>query len=92
MADVWTDPDYRMADSKAEVLLLAGLDYTTERMVVYVAARPPRPILVQLAARLNLKIVYLPLGSLSPATLKRIRVMHILSGRDKRKIAEEYIW
>jgi hypothetical protein len=92
MADVWTDPDYRMAESKAEVLLLAGLDYTTERMVVYVAARPPRPILVQLAARLNLKIVYLPLGSLSPATLKRIRVMHILSGRDKRKIAEEYIW
>jgi hypothetical protein len=92
MANVWTDPDYRMAESKAEVLLLAGLDYTTERMVVYVAARPPRPILFQLAGRLNLKIVYLPLGSLSPATLKRIRVMHVLGGRDKRKIARDYIW
>ena len=92
MANVWTDADYRMAETKAEVLLLAGLDYTTESMVVYVGARPPRSILFQLAARLGLKIVYLPLGSLSPATLKRIRVMHILSGHDKREIAENYIW
>jgi hypothetical protein len=92
MADVWTDPDYRMAESKAEVLLLAGIDYTKEPMVVYVAARPPRSILFQLAARMNLKIVYLPLGSLSPATLKRIRVMHILSGQDKRGMAGDYVW
>jgi hypothetical protein len=92
MADVWTDPDYRMAESKAEVLLLAALDYTTERMVVYVGARPPRSILFQLAGRMNLKIVYLPLGSLSPATLRRIRVMHILGGRDKREIAKDYVW
>jgi len=92
MADVWTDPDYRLAESKAEVLLLAALDYTTERMVVYVGARAPRPILFQLAARMNLKIVYLPLGSLSPPTLKRIRVMHILSGHNKREIAADYIW
>ena len=46
----------------------------------------------QLAARMHLKIVYLPLGSLSPTTLKRIRVMHILSGSDKRNVAREYIW
>jgi hypothetical protein len=92
LADVWSDADYRMAESKAEVLLLAALDYTTERMIVYVAAQPPRSILYQLAGRMSLKIVYLPLGSLSPATLKRIRVMHILSGHDKRRIAKEYIW
>jgi len=52
---------------------------------------PPRSILSQLAARLKPKIVYLPLGSLSPATLKRIRVMHILGGHDKREIAESHI-
>jgi len=92
LADVWSDADYRMAESKAEVLLLAALDYTTERMIVYVAAQPPRSILYQLAGRMSLKIVYLPLGSLSPTTLKRIRVMHILSGHDKRRIAKEYIW
>lgn len=92
MADVWADADYRPAESKAEVLLLAAMDYSTEPLVVYVAAQPPRPILRQLAARMELKIVYLPLGSLSPTTLKKIRVMHILSGHDKRDLAPEYIW
>jgi hypothetical protein len=92
MADVWTDPDYRAAESKSEVLLLAALDYCTERMVAYVAAKPPRSILQQLAARMNLKILYLPLGSISPSTLKRVRVMHVLSGHDKRTIAKDYIW
>jgi hypothetical protein len=92
MADVWTDPDYRMAESKAEVLLLAALDYCAENVVVHVAARPPRSILQQLASRLALKIVHLPIGTLSPSTLKRIRVMHILSGHEKRDIAKQYIW
>lgn len=92
MADVWTDPDYAVAESKAEVLLLAALDYTTGPIVVHVAARPPRSLLRQSAARVGLKILHLPLGTLSPSTLKRIRVMHILNGHDKRKIAKDYIW
>lgn len=92
MADVWSDPDYRGAESKAEVLLLAALDYCTERVVTYVAARPPRKVLLQLAGRMGLKVLYLPLGTLSSSTLKRVRVMHILSGHDKRSIARDYIW
>jgi len=92
LADVWTDPDYRPAESKAEVLLLAALDYCTERVVVYVAARPPRPVLQRLAGRLGLKVLYLPLGSLSPTTLRRVRKMHILSGHAKRNAARDYIW
>jgi hypothetical protein len=91
MADVWTDPDYRMAESRAEVLLLAALDYCAEKTVVHVAAKPPRSVLRQLATRLGLQILYLPIGSLSPSTLRRIRVMHILSGHDKRRIAKEFI-
>jgi hypothetical protein len=92
VADVWSDPDYRLAETKSEVLLLAALDYCTEHVVVHVAARPPRSILQQLAGRLGLKIVHLPIGTLSPSTLKRIRVMHILSGHEKRPIAKNYIW
>lgn len=92
MADVWTDADYRLAESKAETLLLAGLDYCTERVLCHVAARPPRSILHQLAGRLGLKILHLPLGTLSPSTIRRIRVMHILSGHDKRAIARDYVW
>jgi hypothetical protein len=92
MMDVWLDPDYRAAASKAELLLTAALEYSLEKHVVYVAARPPRSIFKQMAARLDRKIVYIPLGSLSPHKLKQLRILHILSGKDKREIAKEYIW
>lgn len=90
--DVWRDPDYRGLATKSEMLLLAALDYSREQHVVHVAARPPRSMFKQLAARRGRKIVHIPLGSLSPLKLKQIRVMHILSGKDKRDIAREYIW
>jgi len=90
--DIWHDPDYRYAHSKSELLLLAALDYTREKQVVYVAARPPRSMFRQIASRLGRSIIYIPIGSLSPVTLKKLRVMHILSGKDKRQIAAKYIW
>ncbi|WP_306535654.1 hypothetical protein [Geobacter sp.] len=92
MMDVWRDPDYAFARTKAEVLLLAALDYSPEKHVVYVAARPPRSLFRQMAARMGKKIVYIPLGSLSPVKLKGLRVLHILHGHDKRATAREYIW
>ncbi|MFZ4855400.1 MAG: hypothetical protein ACOYL3_03305 [Desulfuromonadaceae bacterium] len=92
MMDVWQDPDYRMAATRSEVLLMAALDYSIEKHVVYVAAKPPRSLFKQMAARQERKIVYIPLGSLSPHKLKQLRILHILSGKDKRAIAKDYIW
>ena len=92
MFDVWQDPDYDFAESKAERLLLAGLDYSLERFVVYVAAKPPRTVFRAIAARFGRTIIYIPIGQLSPVALKKVRVVHVLDGYDKRKAAKEYIW
>jgi hypothetical protein len=92
MRDVWRDPAYRGWGTKAEILLMAALDYSPDTHVVYAAARPPRSIFKRIAAGMGRKIVYIPLGSLSPPALKRIRVMHLLFGRDKREIAKDFIW
>jgi len=92
MMDVWHDPDYVFAESKPETLLLAALDYTLERFVVYVAAKPPRSVFKTVASRLGRKIIYIPIGQLSPVSLKKIRAVHILDGHDKRPIAKDYIW
>jgi hypothetical protein len=92
MMDVWHDPDYVFAESKSETLLLASLDYTLERFVVYVAAKPPRSVFKTVASRLGRKIIYIPIGQLSPVSLKKIRAVHILDGHDKRPIAKDYIW
>lgn len=92
MFDVWGDPDYDFAETKPERLLLAGLDYSIHRLVVYVATRPPRSIFRNIAARFGRTIVYIPIGQLSPVALKKIRVVHVLDGYDKREIAKDYIW
>ena len=92
MIDVWTDPDYEFAETKPERLLMAALDYSLERHVVYVAAKPPRSIFRSIAAHLNRKIVYIPIGQLSPTKLKRIRVVHVLDDYSRRDIAKDYIW
>ena len=91
MYDVWQDPDYEFAESKPERLLLAALDYSIHRHVVYVAAKPPRSLFKSIAARMDRKIIYIPLGQLSPVSLKKIRAVHVLDGYDKREIAKDYL-
>lgn len=90
--DVWSDPDYDAAETKAERLLLAGLDYSMERNVVYIASKPPRSVFRHFAARVNRKIIYIPLGQLSPTKLKKIRVVHVLDGYQRREEAAQYLW
>jgi hypothetical protein len=92
MYDVWQDPDYEHAESKSERLLLAALDYSIERHIVYVAAKPPRSIFKTIASRLGRTIIYIPIGQLSPVSLKKIRVVHVLDGYDKREMAKDYLW
>ncbi|MCX6589854.1 MAG: hypothetical protein NTX13_25095 [Acidobacteria bacterium] len=92
MSYVWSDPDYAFAESKSETLLLAALDYSVERHVVYVAAKPPRSVFRSIAARLNRSIIYIPIGALSSDKVKRLRVVHILDSYARRKEAKDYIW
>ncbi|MCE5318332.1 MAG: hypothetical protein LLG04_13360 [Parachlamydia sp.] len=91
MHDVWIDPDYRECRTKAEVLLTAAIDYAVRPLIVYVAARPPRSALKSFARRFGKKLVYIPIGQLSPVTLNRLRAFHVLDGHEKRDIAGEYI-
>ncbi len=92
MFDVWGDPDYAIAESKAERLLLAALDYSVHRNVVYVAAKPPRSVFRSIAAQLGRTILYLPVGQLSPTKLKKLRVVHVLDGHARRAEAKDYLW
>lgn len=92
MMDVWSDADYQECRSKSEVLLMAAIDYAVKPLIVYVAGKPPRSIIKSFARRFGKKIVYIPIGQLSPIILNKLRVFHVLDGRDKRSIADEYIF
>lgn len=92
MFNVWQDSDYAVCRSKAEVLLMAAIDYSIKSIIVYVAAKPPRSQMKSFAARYGKKIVFVPIGQLSPITLGKIKIFHVLDGHDKREIAGDYIF
>ncbi len=89
--DVWSDPDYAWARSKEEVLLAAAVDYSTAPVVVHVGPRPPSPRLVEYATRQRKRIVHVPIASLSPPALARLRRVHLLSGPEVRRWARDWI-
>ena len=92
MFNIWGDPDYKECRTKAEVLLMAAIDYAVKPLIVYVAAKAPRGALKSFARRFGKKIVYFPIGQLSPITLNKLRVFHVLDGRDRRTNADQYIF
>ena len=91
MFAVWQDPYFEAARTKAERLLMAAIDYSVHRLVVYVAEKPPRSKIKAVAERFGRKVVYLPLTDLSPVTLKQVRSFHVLDGHPVRAWANEYI-
>ncbi len=91
LAEVWTDPEY-LGLPKHEVLLHTAIDYCEERWVVHVAAKAPAPHSRAFAESRGKSLVHVPLGALSPGTLKKVRVVHLLIGHDKREIARDNVW
>lgn len=88
---VFEDPYFDDAETQAERLLLAGIDYAVGRWIVYIAARPPRARLLYRARRSGKQVMYVPIGQLSPQTLRQLRVFHVLEGKHVRSYAGQYI-
>ncbi len=89
--DIWEDPLFDFARNKPERLLLAGIDYSLEKYVVYIAKRPPSSLAKRFAAHQGKKVIYLPLGQFSPALLRKIQTFHVLEGHHVRLYAHQYI-
>ena len=89
--DIWKDPFFDLARSKPERLLMAAIDYSLERHVVYVSANPPSGWCLTMAERHGKRVIYMPIGSFSPVTLNRIRQFHVLDGHYVRRYARHYL-
>lgn len=83
---------YKEVRTKAERLLKAGILYSREKYIVYIGKKPPRKYFYSLAAVKHRNLVYIPLDNFSQESLKTIKHIHILAGKDKRKIAHKYIF
>ncbi|MBK7928738.1 MAG: hypothetical protein IPJ98_14960 [Bryobacterales bacterium] len=54
--------------------------------------KPPRSVFRSVASHLGRRILYVPIGQMDSGKMKRLRVVHVLDGHDKRDIAKDYIW
>lgn len=89
--DIWKDPYFNIARNKPERLLMAAIDYSLEKHVVYVAPEPPSGWCQSMAAKMGKKIIYLPIGMFSPVTLRKMRQFHVLNGHHVRRYARYFI-
>jgi len=89
--DIWKDKYFDMARNKSERLLMSAIDYCLEKHVVYVADTPPSGWCKSIAERHGKNIIYLPIGTFPPGTLKKIRRFHVLEGHHIRKFAPYFI-
>ena len=88
----YMDYNYKDVETKAERLLKAGILYSREKYIVYIAKKPPRKHFYSLAGVKHRQIIYIPLDNYSQESFKPVRHIHILAGKDKRKIAHNYIF
>ncbi|MFX1328790.1 MAG: hypothetical protein ACFE91_11740 [Promethearchaeota archaeon] len=90
--DSFMDYEYKDTKNKAERLLKAAIIYSKEHYIAYVASNPPRKYFFSLAGIKSRELIYIPIDNFSKESLKTIKHIHILAGRDKRKIAHNYIF
>lgn len=88
----YNDYLYTDAQTKAERLLKAGILYSSEKYIVYMAKKPPRKYFFDMAKKKNREIIFYPIENYSVESLRTIKHMHLLRGRHLRKIANDYIF
>ena len=76
---------------KNEVLIMAGIDHSITGNIVLISAKPPTHYVKSWARRSGKKLIFIPIGSLSPSKIRRLKTFHILEGHSTRKIADKYI-
>ncbi|MCF2138793.1 MAG: hypothetical protein K9W44_01900 [Candidatus Lokiarchaeota archaeon] len=92
--NIWStrfQKEYPFIQSKAETLLTSALIFAQKKFITYVSASKPRQIFYTFAAKLNLNIIFIPLNRFNPNSLHSLRNLHIIAGKNKRKLAYKYI-
>jgi hypothetical protein len=92
--DLWFDKTlnkYEVSKTKADRLLLAGLVYSQKKFITYIAEKPPSAIFHTIAQKVGMKILYLPLERFNPVSIRALRNLHMLAGKETRKFAHEFI-
>jgi hypothetical protein len=86
----WADLDID-EDLRKEHLIRLAIRYSPRPGILYFASVPPEAYYFEQARAQGKRLYHLPLTRVSQRHLKRIQRFHLLSRREVRKIADDYI-
>ncbi len=72
-------------------LIWTAMNMSLNKIIGFVAKKPPTAAQRHFAAEHGFRLVFLPMGQLTAASLRRLRTMHLIAHRDLRDNAREYI-
>ena len=89
--DIWEDPRFDRVDTLEERLLIAACHHSKERHVALLSHSPPGSAWRRIAKRYSKRLVHVPLGGFSSETVQKLRMFHVLNGKEVRSFAEHFI-
>ena len=89
--DIWMDPRLDFADTMEERVLASACLHAKSSHVALMSAYPPSAGWRRLAKRFKKRLVHVPLGQFSLATVQQLRMVHVLNGRQVRSFAQHFI-
>ncbi len=72
-------------------LIEAAVMHSTQRHVAIVAPCPLKSVWRRIAQKHGKRLVHLPLARFSGRTIDRLRVVHVLNGKEVRSYAARFI-
>ncbi len=91
VVDIWRDPQFDVADTLEERLLIAACHHAQERHIALLSDAPPGAAWRRLAKRFHKRLVHVPLAHFSQETVGQLRTFHVLNGQEVRSYAEHFI-
>jgi len=89
--NIWTDPFFKNYHNPLEKITLAGIIYSQQKYIAYIADQPPQSHIFHWAKKYKKTLVYIPISEFSHEKLNRIRYFHYLQDKNLRSIAEHFI-
>jgi len=89
--DVWLDPRLDAATTLEERLLMAAALHSRRRVIAVVSSSPPGAAWRRIARLHRRRWIHLPWSRFSDETVKQMRLVHVLQGREVRSWAERFI-
>ena len=89
--EIWLDPRLDFATTLEERVLAAACLHSHEKHIALLSAVPPGITFKRIAQRYKKKLIHVPLGRFSQATIQQLRLVHVLNGQQIRSYAAEFI-